>query len=160
MRMRREFIIDSAYLFNNRVEFHPKSNLIDNWGSSLFSEGRWMKTHIKAPRIGKLGQLTSSHLKGRSVMPMKTSPIMQFSAYGTVLETWDKNQSRKKSPLIERGIREASHGGRVYHVGGLNYLRYAILRSLCSGRFHFRRRRGLSVPNRFIRLMGGKRCHI
>lgn len=72
----------TAHLFNKSVEFHPKSGLSDNWGSSLFSEGRWMKTHTKAPRIGKLGQLTSSHLKGRSVMPMKTSPIMQLSAYG------------------------------------------------------------------------------
>ena len=72
----------TAHLFNKSVEFHPKSGLSDNCGSSLFSEGRWMKTHTKAPRIGKLGQLTSSHLKGRSVMPMKTSPIMQLSAYG------------------------------------------------------------------------------
>lgn len=27
------------------------------------------------------------------------------SFYDTVLETWDKNQSRKKSPLIEKVIR-------------------------------------------------------
>lgn len=33
-------------------------------------------------------------------MPMKTSKIMQLSFYDTVLETGDKNQSRKKSPLI------------------------------------------------------------